>query len=69
MTYADSGVEVSEAPLDELVEVDACEVVEAEEGVFSEDGLEPKLLCSHHDCVREETGAGVAVDDVDLLPY
>lgn len=45
VTDADGGVEVTEAPFDQFVEVNAEDVVEREQRVLSEDGLEAERLC------------------------
>ena len=67
MTYADGGVEVSEAPFDDFVQVDSGHVVIAEEGMLGEHGFESIRFGSHQNDMLEHTGALMPMDDVNML--
>ena len=65
---ADSGVKITEAPLDKLVEVNAEEIMEGEQRVLSEDSLQTERLGSHESNVLKDAGALMTVHNVDLFP-
>ena len=67
MADTDGCVQVSEGPGDQLIQVDPRHVVETEQGVLCEDGLQPIGLSSQHHAVLQDAGALMSMDYVDVL--
>jgi len=60
-------IQVSDRPFAELVQIDACHIMEPEQGVLGENGLEAISLGSHHNALLNHTRALVAVAYVNVL--
>jgi hypothetical protein len=67
VTDTNSSIEISKRPLDEFVEMDSSEIIVAEQRVLSEHSLNSEGFGSHHNDMRENAGALMAMDDIDLF--
>lgn len=67
LTHAYGRIQVPDRPFAELVQIDACHIMEPKQGVLCENGLEAIGLGSHHDALLNHTRALVTMAYVNVL--